>query len=386
MPIIKQIEVTVTRVPLHNPVAFSNRVVQAREYCLVRVFSDNGTTGIGYSYAVNTSGRILAAAIEEVFAPILLERDSLEVELLWKEMYQEALLIGRAGAAMRALSAVDIALWDLNARSVALPLYKYMGAAKQGRVPTYGSGGYYQPHKTIDDLCSEMLSFVQVGHKAVKMKVGRLTPAKDAERVGAVRDAIGPDILLMLDANNAWRDLPMALTALRPLERFEPFWIEEPFSPDDIDNHAALARNTSIQVATGEVEAGRWRFKELMDKRAASILQTDAIVCGGITEWRRIAATASSYGIPVAPHAWHDVHAHLVASADNAPYAEYMPDDSIVNFRNVIDIQMELEDGDLIISDRPGLGFNFDEEKVKDYGWKEGNRGPWLVMKNEDMK
>jgi L-alanine-DL-glutamate epimerase-like enolase superfamily enzyme len=155
---------------------------------------------------------------------------------------------------------------------------------------------------------------------------------------------------------------------MRRLDAFHPYWIEEPFSPDDIDNHAALARITPTMVATGEIEAGRWRFKELLDKRAAAILQTDATVCGGITEWRRIANTASSYGVPISPHAWHDVHVHLVASAPNATYVEFMPDDSIVNFRRLIDTQLVLEKGDLLLPQTPGLGFNFDPEAVARYG------------------
>ena len=135
MATIKRVEVCVARVPLTSAITISTRSIQAREYCLVRITSDDGHVGLGYSYAVNTSGRILAAAVEEVFAPRLIGQESLRVEGLWHELYQEALLIGRTGAVMRALSAVDIALWDLNARSVGLPLYKYLGAVVLDKVP-----------------------------------------------------------------------------------------------------------------------------------------------------------------------------------------------------------------------------------------------------------
>ena len=380
MATIERVEVAVARVPLADPVRFSNRVVEAREYCLVRVTGDNGEAGLGYSYAVNNSGRLLAGAILEAIGPLLLGADSLATEELWHRIYQQVLLIGRTGAVMRALSAADIALWDLNAKSAGLPLYKYLGAAKPGRVPAYGSGGYYLPGKTINDLCAEMRGFVDAGCSAVKMKIGGLPPSQDEDRVRAVRDAIGPDVHLMLDANNAWPDLPSALVALRKLEKYSPYWIEEPFLPDDIESHAALARATPMLVATGEVEAGRWRFKEILDKKAAAILQADAIVCGGVSEWRRIAATASSYGVPVAPHAWHDVHAHLVASATNASFVEFMPDSTIVNFRDIIDHQMELEAGDLVISDRPGLGFGFDPEKIDRFGLPLDKNGPWISV------
>ena len=380
MATIERVEVAVARVPLADPVRFSNRVVEAREYCLVRVTGDNGKVGLGYSYAVNNSGRLLAGAILEAIGPMLLGAESLATEELWQRIYQQVLLIGRTGAVMRALSAADIALWDLNAKSAGLPLYKYLGAAKPGRVPAYGSGGYYLPGKTIEDLCAEMRGFVDAGCSAVKMKIGGLSPSQDEDRVRAVREAIGPDVHLMLDANNAWPDLPSALVALRRLEKYSPYWIEEPFLPDDIESHAALARSTPMLVATGEVEAGRWRFKEILDKKAAAVLQADAIVCGGVSEWRRIAATASSYGIPVAPHAWHDVHAHLVASATNASFVEFMPDSTIVNFREIIDHQMELDGGYLVISDRPGLGFGFDPGKIDEFGLPLDKNGPWISI------
>jgi L-alanine-DL-glutamate epimerase-like enolase superfamily enzyme len=269
---------------------------------------------------------------------------------------------------MRALSAVDIALWDLNARSVGLPLYKYLGAVVLDRVPAYGSGGYYMAGKSNDDLAKEMLAFVRDGYEAVKIKVGRLSPTEEEERLHVVREAIGPDIHLMLDANNAWADLPTAMRYVQRFEKYDPYWIEEPFIPDDIDNHAALAQRTSMMVATGEIEAGRWRFKDFLDKGAAAILQPDAIACGGISEFRKIAATAASYGVPVAPHAWHDIHVHLVASTVNATYVEFMPDDQIVNFRNLIDVQIEYKDGNLLLPARPGLGFSFDPVAIDRYG------------------
>ncbi|WP_417721143.1 mandelate racemase/muconate lactonizing enzyme family protein [Salipiger sp.] len=377
MAIIKSVEVCVARVPLQTPVVFSTRKVTAREYCLVKITGDNGEVGTGFSYAVNGAGRLLAHAVEDLFAPLLIGDESLRVEGIWRDLYQETLLLGRTGAIMRALSAVDIALWDLNARSAGLPVHKYLGAARLGRVPAYGSGGYYVPGKTDEDLAEEMMGFVRNGHDAVKMKVGKLTPAEEERRMAVVREAIGPDIRLMLDANNAWRDLPTAMDYIARFEQFSPFWIEEPFLPDDIDNHVRLAQKTRMTVATGEIEAGRWRFKDLIGSGAAVILQTDAIVCGGVTEFRRIAQTAASHGITVAPHAWHDIHAQLVASFENASYVEFMPDDTIVNFRRLIDTQLECEDGHLLLPDRPGFGYNLDEVAVETFAWDEGGAGGW---------
>jgi L-alanine-DL-glutamate epimerase-like enolase superfamily enzyme len=171
----------------------------------------------------------------------------------------------------------------------------------------------------------------------------------------------------MLDANNAWSDLPTALRYVRRYEPYDPYWIEEPFGPDDTDNHARLSASTPVLVATGEIEAGRWRFKDLLDKKAAIILQTDAAVCGGISEFRRIAATAASYGVTMAPHWFHDLHAHLVAATPNARYVEFFPDDQVLNFRRLVDNQLESRDGYLLLSQRPGLGFSFDEKMVDRY-------------------
>ena len=379
---IESVAVCIARVPLDNAVTFSTRVVTAREYCLVKVRSTDGVEGIGYCYAVNTSGRLLSVAVTDLLGARLVGEESLRVEGLWQDMYQEALLQGRTGAVMRALSAIDIAVWDLNARTARLPLYQYLGAMVKDRVPAYASGGYYLPGKTPGRLGEELAGYVSDGFRAVKMKTGRLSPREEEDRVRAAREAIGADVLLMLDANNAWHDLPTAERYMDRFEAYDPYWIEEPFSPDDLENHAKLAQRSRVTVATGEIEAGRWRFKEMLDKQAAGILQTDATVCGGITEWRRIAATAASYGVTVSPHAWHDVHVQVAASAPNARYVEFMPDDHIVNFRRLIDRQLEAENGDLLLPQAPGLGFDFDTAAVAKYGARlPGSDDVWQVVR-----
>jgi L-alanine-DL-glutamate epimerase-like enolase superfamily enzyme len=224
--------------------------------------------------------------------------------------------------------------------------------------------------KTPAKLGKEMESYVKQGFKAVKMKVGRLSPAEEEARVKAARKAIGDDILLTLDANNAWRDLPTALEYARRFEAYNPYWIEEPFSPDAIDLHAALARQTKINVATGEMEAGRWRFRELIDAGGVAILQSDAAVCGGITEWRRISAYADAKGVTVCPHWMHDLHAPLVAATPNARFVEFFLDDQVLNFRRLINKQLTFKNGDLILHKTPGLGFEFDETAIKKYAGK----------------
>jgi L-alanine-DL-glutamate epimerase-like enolase superfamily enzyme len=359
--------------------SFATRTVSARDYGLVKVGS-GGVEGIGFCYAGSSGGTLVAHAVEHLLAPILLGRDSLLVEGLWQRMFQETLLHGRAGSAMRAISILDCALWDLNARTAKLPLYKYLGAAVEDAVPAYASGGYYVAGKTPKDLGAEMSGYVQGGFRAVKMKVGRLSPREEEARVKAAREAIGPEIELMLDANNAWHDLPTAMRYMERFEAYDPYWIEEPFFPDDIDNHARLAKLTRVTVATGEIGTGRWHFKEILDKGAAQILQTDALVCGGVSEWRKIAATAASYGVTVCPHWFHDLHAQLVAATQNARYVEFFPDDQVLNFRRLIDTQLDTKDGMLLLPKTPGLGFKFDEQQVGRYALKDGS-SVWKVLK-----
>jgi L-alanine-DL-glutamate epimerase-like enolase superfamily enzyme len=377
---IESISVCTARIPLDHVTAFATRSVSARDYGLVKIRSSEGVEGIGFCYAGSSAGTLVAHAVEELLAPGLLGQESTRTEGLWQEMFQESLLQGRTGAVMRAISILDIALWDLNARSVKLPLHRYLGGYAERAVPAYASGGYYLAGKSPKKLGAEMAAYVGLGFKAVKMKVGRLSAVDEEKRVRAAREAIGPDVLLALDANNAWQDLPTAMEHLKRYEEHDPYWIEEPFGPDDIDSHARLARATKVTVATGEIGVGRWYFKELMEKGGAAILQHDAAVCGGITEWRRIAATAASYGVTVCPHWFHDLHVHLVASTPNARMVEYFTDDQVLNFRRLVDRQLEFRDGMLQLPMTPGLGFEFDKRAVARYSLR-GKASPWTVVR-----
>jgi L-alanine-DL-glutamate epimerase-like enolase superfamily enzyme len=356
---ITEVQTALVRLPLDNPTSFSTRQVLARDFVLVRIAADDGHSGIGFTYGGSSGGSITTEAVRSLLRPVLLEEDPFRVEGLWDAMYQEALLQGRTGSVMRALSALDIALWDRNARAAGLPLYKMLGGACKESVKAYASGGYYLDGKSPELLGEELRDYLAMGFDAVKMKVGRLGLAEERARIAAARDAIGDDVALMLDCNNGWRELETALRYMTVFEPYNPYWIEEPFLPDDLDSHARLAECTSVPVATGEIESGRWRFKQIIDHGAAMILQPDAVCCGGVTEFRRIAHMADGYGISVCPHAYHEMHIHLSASLPNVPYSECFTDDRIVNFRNLIDSQIEIRDGRLMLPSRPGLGFDY---------------------------
>jgi L-alanine-DL-glutamate epimerase-like enolase superfamily enzyme len=361
---ITSVEALTVRIPLPQATAFARRQVTSRDYTLVRIRTQDGVEGIGHCYAGHSGGTVVTMAVREMLAPMLIGADSTSTELLWKNMYQEVLLHGRVGAVMRALSILDNAMWDRNARAAGLPLYKYLGSAYEDTVPAYASGGYYLEGKTPKMLGEELAGYVSLGLNAVKMKVGRGDLNAEEERIAAARLAIGPDVLLMLDANNAWSDVPTALRYAECFAPYDPYWIEEPFSPDQIDNHARLAAAITIPVATGEIEAGRWRFKELLDREAASILQPDAAVCGGITEFRRIVALADCHGVTVCPHWFAGLHVHLVAASPNGQFVEYFPDAKVFNFGEIIDRQLQVKDGGLALPTGPGLGYDFDEKAI----------------------
>ena len=267
---------------------------------------------------------------------------------------------------MRALSAVDIALWDGNARAASLPLWRYLGAYKREAVPAYFSGGYYRTGD-VNEVRLEVERAVAAGFKAIKLKIGGASPSRDAERVAVARELIGQGGLLLLDANNAWSDLATAIQAVRLLVEYNPFLIEEPFAPEDYDNHRRLAAAFPIALASGELAAGRFAHRALIEQGHITVLQPDAAVCGGVTEWKRIAAMAASASVSVMPHSFHDLHAHLVASAPNALFVEYFDDAAILPFRQLIDNQLQVRNGELVLSQKSGLGFNFLDDALERY-------------------
>lgn len=363
---IKSVQARTIKVPLANPIAFSTRRIDARHYTLVRIECSDGTVGRGFCHGGTSYGGLATDAIRHLFRSRLIGQDPHCTEAIWQDLYQDSLLNGRAGAVMRALSAVDVALWDRNARSVGLPLWRYMGSYQRETVPAYGSGGYYVAGGP-DEVREEIARHMAAGFTAVKIKVGGASPADDAIRVAAAREVLGPDGKLLLDANNAWKDLPSALDALTPLLPYRPFLIEEPFGPEDVANHRRLADALPITVATGEIAAGRYSMSELIQRGGVTLLQPDVAVCGGITEWRRIAAMAASLGVPVASHSFHHLNVHLIASTPNGMFVEYFPDHSIMPFGRVVDRELDVRNGELVLPRGPGLGFDFDRGALKEF-------------------
>jgi L-alanine-DL-glutamate epimerase-like enolase superfamily enzyme len=369
---IVDLQACTASIPLETPTTFATRVVAERHFTIVRLRREDGIEGLGYCYIGNKAGHLGTIAVRDLLRESVVGRDSNQVEQIWDAMFRDTLLQGRRGLVLRAMSAIDNALWDANAKAAGLPLYKYLGGFRENTVPTYASGGYYYKDKTPADLAREVAGYVDVGFRAVKIKVGRLSAEEDAKRVKAAREAIGPNVQLFLDVNNGWNDAPTAIKAVKMFEPYDPGWIEEPFPPDEFDLFAALASSIDTPIATGEIENGHWGFKVLLDKKGVDIFQPDVGVCGGVTEFRKIAHLATAHGVTVAPHSRQELHVHLVASTPNATWLEYFTDVSITNIALILSTKLEVRDGQVVIPDRPGFGIELDEEALAKYsvdGW-----------------
>ena len=271
---------------------------------------------------------------------------------------------------MRAVSAVDIALWDLLATSVGRPLCDLLGRYRS-RVPAYASGGYYysdDPDADLAELETEVRRHVELGFRAVKIKTGRLSAARDRARIVRVLEAVGPDVKVAVDANHAWRDYPSAINDLRHLDELGLWWIEEPVLPDQLAASARIAESLLTPIATGEIEAGRWAFQQIVDMRAADILQADVTVVGGISEWIKIAHMAACRDVPLAPHWVADIHVHVGAATPNVMALEYFhPGVGVLNFDKLLAHTLDFEHGELVVPERPGHGITLDPEAVSYY-------------------
>jgi L-alanine-DL-glutamate epimerase-like enolase superfamily enzyme len=354
-------------IPMEHPTKIATRTLAGRDYVLAWIETDEGVAGLGYTYAGTLGGRVVQACIDDALAPLVVGDDPFAIERLWGRMFQETLLLGRRGAVVRAISCLDIALWDLVAKAAGQPLYRLIGGYRDS-VPAYASGGYYREGDPLAYLEREMSRYLELGFHDFKIKVGGASFEVDVERVRVAREAIGPRARLGLDANNAWTSPTEAIRFVRAVERYDPWWIEEPLRPDDVAGHAEIARVLDVPVATGEIHATRWDFRDLIAQRAADILQPDACVLGGVSEWLKVAHTAASFDLPVAPHWNADIHVHLAGAVGNCLTVEYfLLEEDIYNFERVVSERLMLRDGLIKIPDRPGIGLVLDDAAVARY-------------------
>jgi len=366
---ISNVEAFAISIPLPAPVADAVRVITHRDHLIVRIRTDDGLEGVGFTLGYDGSVAMVSL-VDMIYRSILTGADAFATERLWAEMYRQSIQAGRRGAALRAISAIDIALWDLRGKYAKVPVMALIGIHST-RLKCYATGGYYREGYTEDDLVREMTGYVEQGFRAIKLKVGKASPRDDAARLGRVRRAVGDDVDILLDANGGWPDAPTAIAAMRRLEEHRPFWIEEPVRADNIAAMARIAEALDTPVATGELQATRWAFAELLERRAADILQPDATVAGGVSEWLKVAHMAAAFDVPVAPHYNWDIHVQLLATVPNGLFIEYFAPASpglqhsqVKMFDEVLQNPVYPREGFIAPRTEPGFGLVFDEKKL----------------------
>ncbi len=351
------------RWPRRKPIRNGRYVYPTAGLDVIKIETDEGLTGLGLAGGVEQAVGIGREILDHL-KQYVIGQDPFDTERIWDEMWQPK-LVGRRGITTRVISGIDIALWDLKGRAAGQPVYKLLGGFAD-RIPVYIAGGYYEEGKTLEDLAEEMLTALATGATAVKMKIGGVPIKEDVERVRVVREAIGPDAKLMVDANCAYRYYE-AIDIARKMEPYDIFWFEEPVNPDDYRGHKLITEATTIPIATGENEYTRYGFRDLIESRSAAILQPDALVMGGITEFMKVAAMAQSHDLPLASHGTQDVHIHLMTAIPNGLILEYYSTSTDPLRSEMLVDNLQVEDGYVRPPDKPGLGIEPNEEVLGRY-------------------
>ena len=325
-----------------------------------RVRTDDGVEGLGYTYTVGSmGGASVYAMIERDLAPFLIGKDPRRIEMLWKEIWWHMHYVHRGGIASFAVAAIDIALWDLKAKLASEPLWRFLGG-HDNKVAAYAGG--IDLLLPMDGLREQTQQNLQNGFRAIKMKVGRDKLAEDVERVAAMRDLLGPDIPLMVDANMRWT-VDQSIKASHAFAQHDVYWLEEPTIPDDVGGHVRILHEGGLPVATGENLHTIYEFQKMMAAGAVSFPEPDVSNCGGITPWLKIAHMAEAFNLPVTTHGVHDLHVHLLAAIPNASYLEAHG----FGLEKFIHEPVGIEDGFAIATNRPGHGVEFDWDALEAY-------------------
>jgi L-alanine-DL-glutamate epimerase-like enolase superfamily enzyme len=361
---ITRAEPFMLNVPVGSEIADSMQSVTSLEIVGLKVTTDAGISGTGYTITVGHGGSVIREVLRSLFVDELIGRDPHDVRQIWQALYfGKAHWIGRAGATTMAQAAVDIALWDIIAKAASLPLWQVLGSAATGPIPVYNTHAGWLNY-SIEQLRAEALELMDQGYRALKMKVGLADTHEDYRRVRAVREAIGEKTLLMVDANQKWIST-QAVAAARMFEDLNLSWIEEPLHPDDIPAHRALKEQTPIPIALGEHVYTTHAFRDYLDARAVDVVQVDVCRVGGITPWLDVAAMAHAHGVRVCPHAGDlmQVHQHLVRSIPNAWFLEVIP----IWKRGPFEHQIVIENGACRIPTDIGASTDFTAEAFEQF-------------------
>lgn len=346
--------------PHATPITNGKYTYKATEIVVCEMSTDEGVTGIGWAHGGSVVFNTMVSLRDRVIG-----QDPFNVERIWEMMYLPK-VYGRKGFETHAISGVDIALWDIKGKVAGRSTRQMLGGYSD-TIPAYIAGGYYQTGKGHDGLRDEMRANLASGAKAIKMKIGAVSIGEDLERVDVVRDVIGPDIKLLVDANNAYNRID-ALKMGRELDKRDIFWFEEPLHPDDLEGCAELCRKLDTPIAVGENEYTRWGFKQLIDAHAAQVLNADAEVLGGITEWKKVADLAMASHILIAPHGDQEIHTHLVSAVPNGLIAEYYDNNTNALLKDMFPSPLKLDkDGHIHIPNKPGLGVTVNFEQIEKF-------------------
>jgi L-alanine-DL-glutamate epimerase-like enolase superfamily enzyme len=326
--------------------------MRAFELVTVRLRDDDGAQGVGYTYTVGTGGAAVHALLARDLAPLLAGRDAERIEDLWRAMWWALHYGGRGGAQALAISAVDIALWDLRARRQERPLWRVLGGFDP-RVPCYAGG--IDLDLSLDALLGQTDDNLARGFRAIKMKVGRASLREDVERVRAMRAHLGAEFPLMVDANMRW-SVDDAIRAARALREFDPVWLEEPTDPDDVPGHVRIVREGGLPVAAGENLHTLAEFRTLIAAGGVTFPEPDVTNCGGVTAFIKVCHLAEAFNLPVTSHGAHDVTVHLLAAVPNGSYLEAHG----FGLDRFIAEPLRLDAGVAVAPERPGHGIEFD--------------------------
>jgi L-talarate/galactarate dehydratase len=356
---IAHLKLSSITLPLATPISDA-KVLTGRQkpmtevaFLFVEVTTENGHTGIGFSYSKRAGGPGQFAHAKEI-ADVLIGEDPSDIGRLWVKLCWAGASVGRSGLATQAIAAFDVALWDLKAKRASLPLSKLLGSYRDS-VRTYNTSGGFL-HTPIEQVLENSAAALEAGIGGIKLKVGQPDWRTDVARVTAVREYLDDDVPLMVDANQQW-DRASAMRMGRIFEEFGLVWIEEPLDAYDAEGHAQLARALDTSIATGEMLASLAEHARLIEVGAADIVQPDAPRIGGITQFLKLAALTESKQLEIAPHFAMEIHCHLAAAYPIEPWVEHFDWlDPLFNEH------LETRDGRMWVSDRPGLGFTLSEQ------------------------
>ncbi len=370
---IAQVETYILSHHLNGSFFFSQWSYSERRICIVKITTDDGLVGWGEGYG---PADIIQSGIKHL-TPNLIGKNPIQNETLWFDLYRKSLDFARRGVLTASISALDIALWDIKGKYLNLPVSVLLGGQLRKRVVPYATGLYFSKENCLPKrLAEEARDYVKQGFRAIKMKVG-LSIEKDIQHIKHVRNAIG-DTPLMIDANHAY-SLREALQLAKMAEPYNISWFEEPVSPEYYHQYKQLREKTSIPIAGGECEYLRFGFYELLKNNCLDILQLDICASGGLTEAKRIATLASTFGVEIVPHTWGTgiaFHAalHFIANLEPTPGRLYPPDFYIEYDRTENAIREQLtrpsllmENGYINIPQSPGLGIEVNEKALHEF-------------------